>query len=389
MKNILLLIAAIAIIFVIGEVSINAYDTIVGRSHCALSDEVMDFRGWRFDDMLNRVHIPGLKFTYAALDGREFRNVVEYSAKGLRDHDYPYEKQANVTRILVFGDSFVEALQVKQEDNFCKRLEKLLNESGGPDRFEVINMGVSGYSPMLEYLYLKYEGMKYSPDIVLACFFMNDVYEDSCYKGLASFGPDGLPTAVRAQGVDKIKKVKGFKKAGRIVSGAFKRIVNKSRFYVFIKKRVYRLLARYGMKEKEDKKNQFFVLTQKPGQEEIEMWRDSFRYIRAMKELSESGGARFLLTIMPVEPQITASTESASFRAYFTQTPDSGAVNALIDRFCAENDIQRLQLYNVFRTKKDEGLYFKNDGHLTPRGHSVTADALLQRFIDLGWATKG
>ncbi len=42
---------------------------------------------------------------------------------------------------------------------------------------EVINTGVPGYGADQEYLYLKTEGLKYHPDLVLLCAFYNDFSE--------------------------------------------------------------------------------------------------------------------------------------------------------------------------------------------------------------------
>ena len=80
-----------------------------------------------------------------------------------------------------------------------------------PYKYEVINMGNSSYSPILEYLYLKREGLKYGPDIVVLGFFVNDVQDDSLYKDMAVFD-GGLPVRVRPRGADKTEKLTGWKK---------------------------------------------------------------------------------------------------------------------------------------------------------------------------------
>ena len=112
--------------------------------------------------------------------GRSFNDVYEYdvevkiNALGLRSPEYiGYEKPPGVYRILVLGDSFTEAIQVALEDTFGQQLARILNESGC--RVEVINAGVGGWGNDQELLWLKNEGYKYHPDlIILQVFPRND-----------------------------------------------------------------------------------------------------------------------------------------------------------------------------------------------------------------------
>jgi len=86
-------------------------------------------------------------------------------------------KDQNVFRILVLGDSYVEGIQVSIEELFTRQLENLLNGSNnGTVKYEVINMGVSGYGTTQELLLLKDKGFIFSPDLVILCFNLgNDI----------------------------------------------------------------------------------------------------------------------------------------------------------------------------------------------------------------------
>lgn len=112
-------------------------------------------------------HVPGVQFTHAG-ETREFVTRVRYNAQGLRDYDYPVEKPAGVQRVLVFGDSYGEALEVELEQTHAKLLERMLNgpaQAGG--RVEVINFGVSAYDTAQEWWYFRNEGVRYDPDVVV------------------------------------------------------------------------------------------------------------------------------------------------------------------------------------------------------------------------------
>ena len=53
-------------------------------------------------------------------------------------------------------------------------LERLLNEASSGVRFEVLNLGVGGYSSRDEALLLRHKGMEWNPDPVIMGYFLND-----------------------------------------------------------------------------------------------------------------------------------------------------------------------------------------------------------------------
>jgi lysophospholipase L1-like esterase len=99
----------------------------------------------------------------------------QVNSQGLRDYDYPYEKQKDNFRILLLGDSVALGYGVEAADTFPKILERMLNSKQAPKSYEVINAGVSGYNTVQELRYLKKEGLKYSPDLIVVLFLSDDV----------------------------------------------------------------------------------------------------------------------------------------------------------------------------------------------------------------------
>jgi lysophospholipase L1-like esterase len=103
---------------------------------------------------------------------------IKMNSQGFRDKERNYEKGKDVFRILVLGDSFTEALQVRLEQTFPYILEEKLN-SAINKRFEVINLGISGFGTAQEYLTLKHYGLKYQPDFVILAFFIGNDFIDN------------------------------------------------------------------------------------------------------------------------------------------------------------------------------------------------------------------
>ena len=99
----------------------------------------------------------------------EILSPIKTSSNHIRsNHETPYEKKSNTFRILALGDSVVLGLGVKEEELWTFHLEKLLNNLNLGIHFEVLNAAAVGQvKPTRHFLYLKNEGYKFSPDLVI------------------------------------------------------------------------------------------------------------------------------------------------------------------------------------------------------------------------------
>lgn len=130
-------------------------------------------------------HVPGKQFAYHGYDpnsGRTYVNRFQWNALGYYDHDHDLQKSKSVRRIVVIGDSFVEAIQVPLEKTFHKLLERLLNQSQpqGPSsgRYEVIALGNSGAGQVENFKILRSIALSYQPDLVIVALCSNDFCDD-------------------------------------------------------------------------------------------------------------------------------------------------------------------------------------------------------------------
>jgi hypothetical protein len=132
---------------------------------------------------------------------------VKINGAGFRDRERSLKKPSDTFRIIVLGDSMIEALQVDFEKTFTALLEQQLNacRAFGNKKVEVLNFGVSSYGTAQELLLYRHIGSKYSPDLVLVAFFAgNDVRNNS-----RSLEPDSVRPFFTMEG-DKLAEDRSF-----------------------------------------------------------------------------------------------------------------------------------------------------------------------------------
>src|SRR6185503_7481910 len=100
---------------------------------------------------------------------------VHVNALGLRG-DEPEPTANGRQRIVVYGDSFVEAEFSPLAETFPKRLEARLRAAGVP--LEVLNAGVVGYGPDQVCVRLEKELTQLRPDLLIVALASGNDYGD-------------------------------------------------------------------------------------------------------------------------------------------------------------------------------------------------------------------
>ncbi len=133
---------------------------------------------YEFDPVIGTRLRPGIEGYWL----KEGCGYVKINRDGLRDREHSLAKPPDTIRVAILGDSFTEALQVNQEEDFCSVLEKELRKCDNlrGRHIEVINFGVAGLGTAQELLTLRHRVWKYNPDIVLLEFTTaNDLSDNS------------------------------------------------------------------------------------------------------------------------------------------------------------------------------------------------------------------
>lgn len=133
-------------------------------------------RPWR--ELVHRVSdVPGLAYELAPNAEAESKGtIVRTNSRGMRD-DEPRERgEKPLARVLAVGDSFTFGFGVLAEETWPSALERRLDESEWSDAydFDVLNLGVGGYSTVDESLLLAHRGAEWDPDLVVLGYVLND-----------------------------------------------------------------------------------------------------------------------------------------------------------------------------------------------------------------------
>ncbi|MCZ6594938.1 MAG: SGNH/GDSL hydrolase family protein, partial [Bacteroidetes bacterium] len=110
----------------------------------------------------------------------EYHVELSTNSYGLRDREYPLNKDSDTFRILILGDSYTFGWGVKIERIFPKLVEQDLNLEYTKPRVGVINCGVYGYGTQHQYKFMRKYGYRLKPDLVIiAMDFLHDIRKNN------------------------------------------------------------------------------------------------------------------------------------------------------------------------------------------------------------------
>lgn len=342
-------------------------------------------RFWEHDPLLGVRLQPGASGWWSQ-EEREFVVPVAINTHGRRDVERTWEKPAATRRLLVLGDSYVEAMQVPLEQTFAHLLENRLNADGGAP-IEVLNGGVSGYGTGTATLFFERDGHRYQPDLVLLAFYPgNDILNNS-------------PTLE-----DRFPPI--YDDAGRLlrVDGPSREDTGGPEWktYRYLRKLVLTrqpqlaaLLSGLGLMRHEAIRQvaESDGIPVAYGGYEVplsEPWEDAWQrtegLLDRLRASVEAHEARFAVAIVSIRDQVYPELWQeivAQHPNMRRRTWDLGAPAARMRAWCSRRGVACVDLapeFSAVAAKSAERLHFRHDGHWTAAGHEL-ATSLLGEFI--------
>jgi lysophospholipase L1-like esterase len=338
----------------------------------------------------------------------DFDVTVAINDQGQRDRPHVIEKPVDTRRIVVLGDSFMEAYQVALEESLPYRLQEQLANDG----FEVVNLGVGGYGTAQELRALQEDGLQYSPDIVVLAFFTgNDIQNNSRALQIDTFGEDnekvwgrpyvGVDDSSVAVGdssaplvwtePDAARMREAAEKAERKRSGWLRRawkLVEPTVLANRLQQLFARAAARMGAPPADPRAHfgwPFLEHFESPVWDEA--WLVTRRLILEVRDVSRAAGAEFVLMIVPAKLQVEESFRELARAQYPGVSFDEKRINRALRAF---SDQHGIRLYDptpalVRSTEAGSIVYYQiEDHHWNPLGHEIVTNGLVDLLSQEG-----
>lgn len=352
-KNIIVLLVVTFIMIVLAEVMLSALDI------PKYSTFPESYR--RVDPVRHHAFIPN---TYGRMSNQDYTIDYFINSLGLRDNEISIKKDKY--RILMLGDSFTEGMGVNINQTIAKQLESLFKENGYD--VEVINGGIASYSPSLEYLYLKNEGIKLDPDLVILNLDLSDTNDDFEYEKFATFDDDGELVSIEGTKVQPATSLKG-----KIDLFCMKHELN---LCILGGRTVLKVMSYYEKPPKEFSEKYF-------NNTEPTLLNRSLTYIKKTDNLCESEGVSFVLVTYPHAPQVNENEwkegrkrmSEASFSQYSLEFFDK------VGEFAEDNNISYIDTYYKFKDTEEYPLYYDVDPHMTEKGYGLVARGIFEKLM--------
>ncbi|MEW6202538.1 MAG: SGNH/GDSL hydrolase family protein [bacterium] len=256
------------------------------------------------------------------------------NSHGLRDKEIPWNEKKDVKRILVLGDSHAMGYSVAMEDTFSKVLERKLNMID--PEWEVINAGVSGWGTIQEFEYLKTEGYKYKPDIIILAFSSNDFIDNSNPREYTVYS--------------------GY----RVSIDSLKNNMRRIKLFFAIHSRAYRLLAyiKRAIKIKIDNIKNKRISNNPDSQQENDMWKATESVLKDLFKWANDKNVELIFFNV----------------SHMSEKPVSPPQ---IRYLCEKNNVIHVDYSEVYKIG-DRKVVYPHDGHLNALGNKLAAEMLFE-----------
>jgi len=306
----------------------------------------------------------------------QYGTTASFNSAGMRDREHGSEKPAGVYRILLFGDSFMEALQVEFEQSMPSLLEGMLSQGTGK-KIEVISAGVSGWGTADQLRYLTEYGLRYQPDLVLIAMTLHNDVSDNMREEWFTLRNDSL----LAREVFPVTSSRYF--------------VVQAKAYIATRFQSYQLWRkvrhRGGMRRVGEELNKHIVeLFREPPSEALTRgYRLTDQLLQRTDSVTRANGARLALALLPLQVQLSDS----AFHEFVAQAGARAAEmplekpQRLVLATALRIGAPAVDLLPAFRarTARDTtSLYMIGDGHWNAAGHRLAAETVAEGLLRAG-----
>ena len=300
-----------------------------------------------------------------------FQNDVKTNSFGFHSREYSLEKPEGVFRIALIGDSFIEAMQVKQDKTVAALLEQKLNSLNSRlYRYEVIPFGISSHGTYKNILYFENYAAQFKPDLVIDALALNDI-EDDFLESDIFFDQD-----------DKLVMRPVFSQPGGVLKPV-KKILRKSVLITTLRKSY--LIFKSNPKKNSDKLSPSVEILLS---EYNDLWQEAWvlqkKLLKNLNETAARNNSSFMLISLTDGYRVHSDLLEKFKATTQGNSIDLDKPEKILSSIAQENSFSYLALNPLFRDRaqRERGItVWPCDGHWNEKGHEWTADALFDYLV--------
>ena len=323
-----------------------------------------------------------------------FAATAHINSRGVRGPEFEQEPRPGIYRILLVSDSGSFGSGVNDGEPLPDQMQAIL----GSDKFEVINLSVSAYTNVQEYLWLINEGLTYKPNMVILGFTPANDIQTNFYPLQKLFQrdskrpyavPDGqggftIDNSYMKASAERAKKFSLLNMAIDFVAGPLvQRVVDQAVEVTTGGRKTdpniwigWPFLSEYSLADAEEGRT---------AADYDKLWSEGWAVtkavIRAMRDKTEAAGAKFVMypyvNKMQGNPDFQARVKAALPNLKLDMEKPEREFRA----FGAEAGIPVISMYDAVMgaaAAGDRNIYFGlDDEHMTAHGHRLAAEALV------------
>jgi hypothetical protein len=270
--------------------------------------------------------------------------VLNTNSRGIRGKtEYNYQRTPGKRRIVAIGDSFTFGAEVADDQTFSNYLASHLEDT------EVLNLGVQGYGHDQMMLYLRDEGVKYHPDVILIGFTYIDVY-----RNIEKFYAYAKP---------KFDLVSGQLKLTNVPVPSPEQVMAREPYRL----KTFDLMVMLDQR-----------LRWAAGRNEADAEKLTRSLLDEIIRTARGIGAAPAMVYLPVNDEIQAVSRKGPLTG---KQPSIEYREEYLRRICREDSVPCLFLGPRFRKEAANGVDFHPLGHWTPQGHVVAGEEMREFLL--------
>lgn len=292
----------------------------------------------------------------------EYKVNYRTNSIGLRGEQEFTVKRPNETRIVVLGDSFIQAAQVSEKNTMCNILEEMLNNSQAQNRikkeFNVINTAMSGWTPTDEREFLEKNYRFFEPDVVMLFIYVGNDFHET---------------------IANLRHHKSRQDASivtRFLKSSKNLMLDSSKLFTFVYKRITDKKWPMGRSIQPFNHPETNVFNVEYNSKIKQAYQIVETEIIRINEICKKNGSNLYLCIIPTKEQIDKSKlqETVDFLNIDLNQFNLTKPQNMLSNFARQKKIKMVDLLDTLRIAgKDQPVYFTIDSHWNDFGNYVAA----------------